>query len=136
MRNALLTILFISVLFCCSDDYDDSKAWKDIDNIYKDLDQLKEQLDILQIQMDALSQIINGGAITSINELATGGYTVYYKGNDNVEHSFVIATKDQMTELPIIGIEKEGDIYYWTTTVGGKTDFLLDDDNKKIGIGA
>lgn len=134
MRNALLTILFISVLFCCSDDYDDSKAWKDIDNIYKDLDQLKEQLDILQIQMDALSQIINGGAITSINELATGGYTVYYKGNDNVEHSFVIATKDQMTELPIIGIEKEGDIYYWTTTVGGKTDFLLDDDNKKIPI--
>lgn len=130
----LLVILFMSVLSCCSDDYDDSKAWKDIDKIYKDLDQLKEQLDVLQNQTEALSKIINGGAITSISESSSGGYTVYYKGSDNIEYSFVIATKDQMTTQPIIGIDKEGDIYYWTTTVDGKKTFLLDDNKQKIPV--
>jgi len=135
MRNALLTvILFISVLASCTEMYDDSQAWKDIDYIYKDLDQLQEQLDQLQVQVNALNQIINGGAITSITPLDNGGYQVSYKGSDNVEQSFVIATKDQMTTLPILSIQKVENIYYWTTTVAGKTEFLLDDNNNRIPI--
>lgn len=130
----LLVILFMSVMSCCSDDYDDSNAWKEIDKIYKELDQLKEQLSVLQAQTDALNKIINGGAITSISESSTGGYIVYYKGSDNIEHSFTIATKDQMTELPIIGIQKDGDVYYWTTTVDGKTTFLQDANKQKIPV--
>ena len=38
------------VIGSCTDDYDDSAAWKDIDGIYKDLDQLKEKLNSLQLQ--------------------------------------------------------------------------------------
>jgi exopolysaccharide biosynthesis protein len=134
MRNVLLTLLFISLSISCTEIYDDSQAWKDIDNIYKELDQLKEKLDGLQVQVNALSQIINGGAITSITELEGGGYRVYYKGLDNVEQSFVIATQDQMTTLPIISIEKVDNIFYWTTMAGGKTEFLLDENNNRIPI--
>ena len=42
MRNFLLLfLLLMPVIGSCTDDYDDSAAWKDIDGIYKDLDQLK-----------------------------------------------------------------------------------------------
>ncbi len=45
MRNFLLLfLLLMPVIGSCTDDYDDSAAWKDIDGIYKDLDQLKEKL--------------------------------------------------------------------------------------------
>lgn len=114
--------------------YDDSPAWKDIDYIYKDLDQLKEQLDELQVQVNALNEIINGGAITSITPLEDGGYRVSYKGSDNVEQSFVVATEEQMTTLPILSIQKVENNYYWTTTVEGTTSFLLDDNNNRIPI--
>ena len=76
------------VIGSCTDDYDDSAAWKDIDGIYKDLDQLKEKLNSLQLQANALSQIVKGGAITSVTEAANGGYVISYKGSDNIEHKF------------------------------------------------
>ena len=108
MRNFLLLfLLLMPVIGSCTDDYDDSAAWKDIDGIYKDLDQLKEKLNSLQLQANALSQIVKGGAITSVTEAANGGYVISYKGSDNVEHSFTIATTDQMVSSPIIGIQEE-----------------------------
>lgn len=135
MRNFLLLfLLLMPVIGSCTDDYDDSAAWKDIDGIYKDLDQLKEKLNSLQLQADALSQIIKGGAITSVTEAANGGYVISYKGSDNIEHSFTIATTDQMISSPIIGIQEEAGIYYWTTTTKGQTTFLLDANKQKIPV--
>lgn len=132
MRNFLLLfLLLMPVIGSCTDDYDDSAAWKDIDGIYKDLDQLKEKLNSLQLQANALSQIVKGGAITSVTEAANGGYVISYKGSDNVEHSFTIATTDQMVSSPIIGIQEEAGTYYWTTTTKGQTTFLLDTNKQK-----
>ena len=135
MRNFLLLfLLLMPVIGSCTDDYDDSAAWKDIDGIYKDLDQLKEKLNSLQLQANALSQIVKGGAITSVTEAANGGYVISYKGSDNVEHSFTIATTDQMVSSPIIGIQEEAGTYYWTTTTKGQTTFLLDTNKQKIPV--
>ncbi len=135
MRNFLLLLLLLMpMLGSCSDDYDDSAAWKDIDGIYKDLDLLTEKLNSLQLQADALSQIIKGGAITSITEASDGGFIVAYKGADNIEHNFTIATTDQMISTPIIGIQKDAETYYWTVTTEGKTTFLLDTNNQKIPV--
>ena len=135
MRNFLLLfLLFMPVIGSCTDDYDDSAAWKDIDGIYKDLDQLKEKLNSLQLQANALSQIMKGGAITDVTEAANGGYVISYKGSDNIEHSFTIATTDQMVSSPIIGIQEEAGTYYWTTTTKGQTTFLLDANKQKIPV--
>jgi len=81
-----------------------------------------------------LSQIVKGGAITSVTEAANGGYVISYKGSDNVEHSFTIATTDQMVSSPIIGIQEEAGTYYWTTTTKGQTTFLLDTNKQKIPV--
>ena len=135
MRNFLLLfLLFMPVIGSCTDDYDASAAWKDIDGIYKDLDQLKEKLNSLQLQANALSQIMKGGAITDVTEAANGGYVISYKGSDNIEHSFTIATTDQMVSSPIIGIQEEAGTYYWTTTTKGQTTFLLDANKQKIPV--
>lgn len=85
----------------------------------------------MQLQANALSQIVKGGAITSVTEAANGGYAISYKGSDNVEHSFTIATTDQMVSSPIIGIQEEAGTYYWTTTTKGQTTFLLDTNKQK-----
>lgn len=130
----ILLLLILPVLNGCSDDYDDSSAWKEIDGIYKELDELNEQISGLQSQANALSQIINGGAITSVETAANGGYVISYKGADNIEHSFTIATAGQMLSIPIIGVKEENNIFYWTTNADGKTTFLLDDNNQKIPL--
>jgi len=119
----------------CNDKYDDSALWKDIDKIYKDLNALRTQVASMQEQIDALSLIVGGnGAITSIRQDENGHYIIAYKDENNVEHEINVATMDEADTQPIIGMQQEGDVWYWTTTVKGKTSFLLDTDGKKIPV--
>lgn len=142
MRNLLARKMSICLLALsgivspgCSDDYDDSKAWKDIDAMQKELASLAETLAGLQNQATAVHSLIGGGSITMIADSPDGGKVVSYKGSDNVEHSFTIALKSQMTDDDILGIKADDDgIYYWTVTRGGKTDWLLDQYNSKIPV--
>ena len=49
----------------CSDNFDDSALWKDIDGMYKSLNELKAQVTTMQQQLDALAAVVSGGAVTS-----------------------------------------------------------------------
>ncbi len=119
----------------CNDKYDDSALWKDIDKIYKDLNALRTQISSMQEQLDALSLIVgNNGAITSITQDEQGKYIISYKDQDNVEHRINVATMEDADTQPIIGMQQEGDVWYWTTTVKGKTSYLLDTDGEKIPV--
>ena len=105
----------------CSDNFDDSALWKDIDGMYKSLNELKAQVTTMQQQLDALAAVVSGGAVTSITQDADGHYVLSYKDADNVEHTIDIATMDDANTQPIIGMKADGEIYYWTVTTGGKT---------------
>lgn len=132
-----LTLLFCVVTLSvgsCSDTYDDSALWKDIDGIYKSLNELQSQVSSMQEQLDALSAIVNSGAITGIEQLDEGGYTIHYKDAESLEHSFVVATQDEVTLEPIIGMKEESGTMYWTTTVEGTTSWLLDTDGARIPV--
>lgn len=118
----------------CSDNFDDSALWKDIDGMYKSLNELKAQVSTMQQQLDALAAVVSGGAITSITQDADGHYVVSYKDADNVEHTIDIATMDDANTQPIIGMKADGEVYYWTLTTGGKTAWLLDTDGAKIPV--
>jgi putative D-tyrosyl-tRNA(Tyr) deacylase len=120
--------------FGCSDDYDDSALWKDIDGIYKSLNELKTQVSSMQEQLDALTAIVGGGAVTGITQDADGHYVLSYKDAENVEHTITIATMDDANTQPIVGMKADGDVYYWTLTTGGKTAWLLDTDGAKIPV--
>lgn len=118
----------------CSDNFDDSALWKDIDGMYKSLNELKAQVTTMQQQLDALAAVVSGGAVTSITQDADGHYVLSYKDADNVEHTIDIATMDDANTQPIIGMKADGEIYYWTVTTGGKTSWLLDTDGAKIPV--
>ena len=118
----------------CSDNFDDSALWKDIDGMYKSLNELKAQVTTMQQQLDALAAVVSGGAVTSITQDADGHYVLSYKDADNVEHTIDIATMDDANTQPSIGMKADGEIYYWTVTTGGKTSWLLDTDGAKIPV--
>ena len=66
----------------CSDNFDDSALWKDIDGMYKSLNELKAQVTTMQQQLDALAAVVSGGAVTSITQDADGHYVLSYKDAD------------------------------------------------------
>ena len=88
----------------CSDNFDDSALWKDIDGMYKSLNELKAQVTTMQQQLDALAAVVSGGAVTSITQDADGHYVLSYKDADNVEQTIDIATMDDANTQPIIGM--------------------------------
>ena len=126
----------VSVLMVLSgcNKYDDSALWDGIDKSYNQLTEIKAQLEMLTSQIDMLSAVVEGGAITGITAAQDGGYTVRYKGADNVEKTVVIASKDDIDTAPILGTKKDGEILYWTVSAGGKTDYLTDVDGAKIPV--
>ena len=137
MKRTLITSLLASALLFgggCSDDFDDSALWKGVDEIYNQLTELEKQADQLNDQIRLLSSIVNGGAITSITQDAEGNDVIRFKGADNIEHSVTVATKDDVSSVPILGTKEENGVLYWTTTVDGNTDFLKDTDGSKIPV--
>lgn len=138
MKRLLFMCMATFSLLCsagCNDKYDDSALWKDIDKIYKDLNALRAQVASMQEQLDALSLIVGGdGIVTSVREGEDGRYIIAYKDENNVEHEMCVATTDEANTQPVIGMQQEDGVWYWTTTVKGKTSFLLDTDGKKIPV--
>lgn len=138
MRSYILTCIAALSLLCsfgCSQAYDDSALWKDIDQMYKDLKELRAQTATMQEQLDALSAIVaQSGSITAISKGADGNYTLSYKDAQNVEHTITIITPENADSEPIIGMKEEGGVWYWTSTVAGKTSFILDTDGAKIAV--
>lgn len=130
----IIIALLLLVFTGCSNKYDDSSLWKDIDQIYKDLDALKERVDSFNSQLALLDQVINGSAITSVTQDEEGNYTIHYKDQNNVEQSLTIATKEEMPEIPVIGIKEENGKWYWSKTIKGTTSFLEDKDGSKIPV--
>lgn len=127
-------LAFALAVVCGCNDYDDSHLWKGIDEAYNQLTEIEKQLDAISSQTTLLSNVVNGGAITSIEKNAEGGHTVRYKGSDNVEHTVVLAAKEDVVSADIIGVKEEGGVMYWTVTSGGKTSFLKDTDGSKIPV--
>lgn len=118
----------------CAKGYDDSALWNDVDHIYTELTSLAGQLEQLNAQIELLSSVTSTGVITNVTTDAQGHTVISYKGSDNVEHTVVIATKDDVVNAPIIGTKEENGVLYWTVTTGGKTEFLKDNDGAKIPV--
>lgn len=120
----LVALLSIGV-FSCADEYDDSFLREEIENIKKDLASLKSQVTSIETLVDALNK---GKVITKVEQL-----------NDNKGHKITFndgASIDILNgeKAPVIGIQESEGVYYWTITTDGKTDFLLDKNNKKLPV--
>lgn len=134
MKYSILLVAFALMLCACGDEYDDSSLWKGINDAYNDMTDIASALDAIEAEVTLIASVVDEGAITSITENEDGGYTVSYKGEDNVEYTIVIASKDDVVSAPIIGVVEVDGVLYWTTTSNGETTILTDVDGAYIPV--
>jgi exopolysaccharide biosynthesis protein len=139
MYKKFFVIIFVTfyTVLCggCKDSYDDSALWKDIDKMWGDMASLQKRIGEINDQANMLSQIVNGAVITSITQDENGDYTLTYKDNSNVEQTLTIATDEDIVQVPIIGVKPDAGVYYWTSTTGTTTSWVLDSHGEKIPLG-
>lgn len=132
MRKILFTALAIASLSSCK--YDDSAIWEKVNsldervtNIEKQLKSMNESLTSLKGLYDALD---NRLYITNVNP-NSNGYSITFSDNSTIS---IKNGKDGINgkDAPIINVREDNGSYYWTQTVNGKTDYLLDSNGNRI----
>ena len=132
--------IFCSVLLClllgsCKD-YDDS-AIQDKPNDFKErIAALKEKADKLNEDISKLGYLTDGNVITSVTQNSDGQYVLTYKDSNNEEKAVIVATTEDVIEIPILGVRlnDEDRLYYWTTTTDNETNWLTDNAGKKVPV--
>lgn len=139
MKNIIKTCLLVAICYLYScDSYDDTRIWKDLNEIEGAIGDYEKHVQTLSDQMIFLSGIINSSFVSLITQDADGNYIISYVNNGGDTHSITIAKQEDVINLPIITakLDSDGD-YYWAQTLDkGKTySFILDGDGQKFPIG-
>ncbi|CVI66104.1 hypothetical protein BN3659_00409 [Alistipes sp. CHKCI003] len=90
----------------CSDDYDDTALWQEIEQIKTDIASLNQQVTTLQTAMQ------DGALITQVTE-TTEGYKIDFSNNTSivVKHG---TNGTNGTDGAKIGVKEENGVLYWT----------------------
>ena len=116
-------LAFALAVVCGCNDYDDSHLWKGIDEAYNQLTEIEKQLDAISSQTTLLSNVVNGGAITSIEKNAEGGsHRPLQRLRQRRAHGCSRCQR-RCGQRGHNGVKEEGGVMYWTVTSGGKTLF-------------
>lgn len=125
--------ILVAAAGCACGDFDDSELRGRIDSYKERIETLQQKASQLQSQLDDLSLLTNGNVITSVTQDADGKFVVTYKDDSDQEYSVVLATMEEMIDVPVLGAaldEQEG-VYYWTQTVDGETSWLLKGESRE-----
>ncbi len=98
------------------------------------IEKLQTRIESMNTQLAALETITVGNVITAVEVDANGNYLIKYKDSKNEEKAVVIATQSQMLNVPLLGVKKDeaSGLYYWTLTIDGDSDYLLNSDGQKV----
>ncbi len=117
--------LIATVALCGCNKFDDGPLRQRIDEYKERLEAIAEKIEALNSDLSALGYLTGGNVITSVSQDSDGKYVVTYRDNDDVEKTLVLATMDDIVDVPIVGVELYDDgAYYWTKTVDGETTWL------------
>ena len=131
--NIIICLTSFLLITGCSD-YDDSDLRNRIDSLKERIQALHAKADLMEAELKDLSYITNGNVISSIQQDSDGKYVITYKDNNDKEHSLVIATNEDVIDVPIVGVGEENGVFFWTTVAGGQTSWLLDETGNKIPV--
>lgn len=123
--------ILVAAAGCGCGDFDDSALRERVDSYKNRIEALQQKAAGLQTQLEELSQLTNGNVITSVSQDSDGKFVITYKDDSDQEYSVVLATMDEMLDVPVLGValdEEEG-VYYWTQSVDGVTSWLLKGEN-------
>lgn len=126
---AMLATMLLLALSCADVE---SELQGQIDGIKDRIEKLQGRIDAMNGQLTSLSHITSGNVITSVEQNSEGKYVITYLDSNDETKTVVIATMDQMVNAPVLGVQLDetNNLYYWTVTVDGQTDYLMDGDNK------
>ena len=119
-------------MLACACMFDDLELKEQLGDIKDRIEKLQGRIDAMNEQLAAMSYITSGNVITSVTQDSDGKYVITYLDSKNQEKTVVLATMDQMINVPVLGVEldPENNLYYWTVTVDGKTSFLMNNGEK------
>lgn len=142
MKKFLIALLPLAMLAAasCSDKYDDSELRERIDNLDARLTtlqtQVNSQISELRTILDNLqAKVYVNDVKPTTSEDGRPGWIITFTKGDPVTIYTGSAGKDGKN-APVIGVKEDGGIYYWTLTLDGKTDWVLDDKGNKIQAAA
>jgi hypothetical protein len=132
MKNIKYFILAVMTILIAGCSYDDSELTEKINGFKERIAALQTDITSMNSQIQDLSSLTSGNVITSVTKDSNGHYVITYKDNKDQTQTVVIATEDQMINVPLLGVKLDTDsnLYYWTVTVDGTTSFLTDNGAK------
>ena len=119
-------------MLSCACMFDDTELQGQLGDIKDRIEKLQGRIDAMNVQLTAMSHITSGNVITSVTQGSDGKYVITYLDSKNKEKTVVLATMEQMINVPVLGVEldSQNNLYYWTVTVDGKTTYLLNNGEK------
>lgn len=144
-RNLSLVLLASATVVSCGS-YDDTDLWNEVNGIKDRVADLESRLSGMNSDIQAIHTLVNAikdnGYIVSVTTTPDGYEIVMSNGQRfTIRHGKNGQDgKDGVDGVngstPIIGAAPVDGVYYWTVTVDGKTDFLLDQHGNKIPVTA
>lgn len=151
----LLLVVWTGIASSCK--YDDDELWGGVDDLANRISALEALTQQMNGDIAAMQAIVtaleNQESVSEVEKL-TDGYILHFTngttavikngtdgadGEDGKDGADGEDGKDGADgadgkDAPVMGIEKENGVYYWTLTVNGKTDWLTDDAGNKIAV--
>lgn len=126
---SILTIFLLGITsWSCSDDYDDSALWKEINELKAQVEKLNSDLSKIQA---TVSNLESGKYVTDYTKIENGCTLTFNDGSTvTIEHG------KAGVDAPVVGIKESNGVYYWTLTADGEESWLMTPapDNKMIPV--
>lgn len=154
MKKFFLLAMVVLTGIASSCQYDDDELWDSVNNLADRVTALETVTKQMNSDLSAMQSIISAlekqVSVSSVEELADG-YIIHFSdgtkatikngadgkdganGSDGKDGVNGTDGKDGMN-APIIDVDKENGIYYWTITVDGVTTWLTDDAGNKLPV--
>lgn len=142
MKKFLIALLPLAMLAVasCSDKYDDSELKKRIDALDARLTTLQTQMNSQISELRTLiARLEDKDYVLGVEETTSPdglpGWIIKFTKSNPITIYTGSAGKDG-ANAPVIGVKDEGGVYYWTLTLDGQTEWLLDGNGQKIQASA
>lgn len=132
----IATTLLLAGFSGCSE-YDDSDLWNNVNDLTQRVQTLEEKVSQMNNEIGAMQILVNaldaGKWIVGEPVETATGYTITFNdgttvtlrhGNDGAPGA----------DAPVIGVDEEGGVYYWTITTGNTTAWLLNAQQEKLPV--
>lgn len=122
-RIYIFCSVLLGLLLGSCKDYDDSAIQDKLNDFKERIAVLQEKADKLNKDISKLGYLTGGNVITSVTQNSDGQYVLTYKDSNNEEKAVIVATREDVIEIPVLGVRlnNEDQLYYWTTTIGNET---------------